>query len=160
MNGYNLGPFSIHEQPKFKIIIASTQPKLVGFRVRIWITVGFRFVHINRKCHNLLNDLFQHGFTSWLTDLTCSILDCKGTESGMTLESILVFATGASEIPPLGFQPGPTIQFWNDVRPRSNTCGNVLFLPLHNVVTDEISYETFKYYMDDAIQNSPTFGVA
>ena len=38
-----------------------------------------------------------------------------------TLENILVFVTGTSEVPPLGFRPSPSIQFWDDIRPRSNT---------------------------------------
>ena len=87
------------------------------------------------------------------------VLVCTDGESVATLEDILIFATGANEPPPLGFHPNPTIQFWNDVRPKSNTCGNVLFLPLHQS-SDEVSYETFKSYMDDGILNSPTFGVA
>lgn len=77
-----------------------------------------------------------------------------------TLENILVFATGASEVPPLGFRPSPSIQFWDDIRPRSNTCGNVLFLPLYPDSKNEVLYETFQSFMDDAILNSPTFGVA
>ena len=73
------------------------------------------------------------------------------------LKDVLIFATCASEIPPLGFEPSPTIKFWNDVRPQSNMCGNVLFLPLHKMKS-EVLYEEFKSLMDDAIINSPTFG--
>ena len=74
------------------------------------------------------------------------------------LEDILIFATCASEVPPLGLEPNPNIKLWNDVRPRSNTCGNLLFLPLHKM-NSEVSYEEFKSLMDDAIINSPTFGM-
>ena len=70
---------------------------------------------------------------------------------------MLIFATGADEIPPLGFTPAPQIQFWEDVRPRSNTCGNVLFLPLATQSLD--TYDIFKSFMDDGILNSPTFGL-
>ena len=69
----------------------------------------------------------------------------------MTLSTILIFATGADK---------PTIQFWHNVRPRSNTCGNVLFLPLYPSCDGEVEFDTFKSYMNDAILNSPTFGVA
>ena len=72
-----------------------------------------------------------------------------------TLENILVFATGASEVPPLGFRPSPSIQFWDDIRPRSNTCGNVLFPPLYPDSKNEVLYETFQSFMDDAIFNFP-----
>ena len=79
----------------------------------------------------------------------------------MTLSTILIFATGADKVPPLGFHPKPMIQFWHDVRPRSNTCGNVLFLPLYPSCDGEVEFDTFKsYYMNEAILNSPTFGVA
>jgi hypothetical protein len=85
--------------------------------------------------------------------------DSSGSGGDVKLKDILIFATCANEVPPLGFKPSPTIQFWNDVRPRSNTCGNVLFLPLHKINV-EVSYEAFTSFMDDAIMNSPTFGVA
>jgi hypothetical protein len=48
----------------------------------------------------------------------------------------------------LGFHPKPTIHFWEDVRPRSNTCGNILFLPLH-MNNKDLDYDTFKNMMDD-----------
>lgn len=75
--------------------------------------------------------------------------------SDATLEQVLIFATGASEIPPVGFHPSPEVRFWDDVRPRSNTCANVLYLPLKSE-----DYEDFKAFMDHAILNSPTFGFA
>jgi hypothetical protein len=77
----------------------------------------------------------------------------------VTLPAILVFATGADEVPPLGFRSKATIRFWDDVRPRSNTCSNVLFLPLHQD-EDDVAFDAFKELMDDAILNSPTFGLA
>jgi hypothetical protein len=76
------------------------------------------------------------------------------TDTCVSLASVLVFATGSSEIPPLGFFPKPKIHFWEDVWPRSNTCGNIL---LEN---NDLDYDTFKMLMDDAILNSPTFGMA
>ena len=75
----------------------------------------------------------------------------------LKLEDILIFAACASEVPPLGLEPNSSIEFWNDVRPQSNTCGNVLFLPLHKM-NSEVLYEEFKSLMDNAIINSPTFG--
>lgn len=71
---------------------------------------------------------------------------------------ILAFATGANKIPPMGFSPQPTICFWEDSRPKANTCGNVLFLPTNmNVLGD---YDMCQTMMDDGIMNSPCFGMA
>ena len=78
----------------------------------------------------------------------------------VTLEGILVFATGADSVPPMGFFPKPRLEFWKDVRPRSNTCANVLYLPLHPECNSDVEFEAFKSYMDDAILNTPSFGVA
>ena len=77
----------------------------------------------------------------------------------VTLPEILIFATGSNEIPPLGFRPKPQIYFWDEARPRSNTCANILYLPLH-LQKDDLSYDLFKEFMDFSILNSPTFGLA
>ena len=101
----------------------------------------------------------QHSF--WTLNIYNICMQFLEPEDGdvlrVKLEDILIFATCASEVPPLGLEPNPSTKFWNDVRPRSNTCGNVLFLSLHKM-NSEVSYEEFKSLMDDAIINSPTFG--
>jgi hypothetical protein len=51
------------------------------------------------------------------------------------------------------------VEFWADKRPRGNTCGNTLVLPTWPD-NDDVSYEEFKDFMDDGIQNSPGFGRA
>ena len=75
----------------------------------------------------------------------------------VTLCDILIFATGASKIPPMGFSPQPTLSFWEDVRAKANTCGTVLFLPM---VPEVENFERFQEMMDDGIMNSPCFGTA
>jgi hypothetical protein len=72
----------------------------------------------------------------------------------VSLRDILIFATGASKIPPMGFSPQPTLSFWEDVRPKANTCGTVMFLPT------ALEVEKFQEMMDDGIMNSPFFGMA
>ena len=55
----------------------------------------------------------------------------------------------------MGFEPIPSIKFWDDVRPKSNTCSNVLFLPLYTEMYnkhEDIPYEKFKEYMDEGIK--------
>ena len=79
------------------------------------------------------------------------------------MQDILIFATASARIPPMGFGPIPSIEFWDNVRPKSNTCSNVLFLPLYTEMYDEhedIPYEKFKEYMDEGIKNSPCFRIA
>ena len=85
---------------------------------------------------------------------------CLNFVAGLTqvsLRDILIFATGASKIPPMGFSPQPTVSFWEDVRPKANTWGTVLFLPMALEVEN---FEKFEEMMDDGIMNSPFFGMA
>uniref|UniRef100_A0A3Q4H5L9 HECT domain-containing protein n=1 Tax=Neolamprologus brichardi TaxID=32507 RepID=A0A3Q4H5L9_NEOBR len=74
-------------------------------------------------------------------------------ENYVSLEDILVFCTGCDSIPALGFSPKPSLEFITNCRfPVSNTCENILRIPVHAV------YTTFKSDMDFAIRNSPGFG--
>jgi hypothetical protein len=99
-----------------------------------------------------------------------SIADCRGLvklsspscstpeEFHLTLEDILVFATGVSAIPPIGFIPHPSIVFHeakNSLSPMANTCTNTLKLPLKICNT---SYEVFKYNFVYGIANTAGFG--
>ncbi|XP_044175097.1 G2/M phase-specific E3 ubiquitin-protein ligase-like isoform X2 [Acropora millepora] len=85
--------------------------------------------------------------------------DCEERKEGPTLEKILVFATGADSIPPMGFLPSPTVQFWDNIHPRSNACANVMVLPLHLQDGLSLSYEKFRDLMDRGILNAPCFGL-
>lgn len=79
------------------------------------------------------------------------------------MQDILIFVTASDRIPPMGFDPIPSIHFWNDVRPKSNTCSNRLYLPLFTEMYGEhedIPSEKFQEYIDEGIKNSPCFGVA
>ncbi|XP_072572652.1 G2/M phase-specific E3 ubiquitin-protein ligase-like isoform X2 [Paramormyrops kingsleyae] len=76
----------------------------------------------------------------------------------VTLEQILIFASGTDSIPPLGFSHRPNIEFLhcNDgnqkLFPEANTCQVILRLPLHP------SYSIFVEYVESGILQSPTFG--
>ena len=71
-----------------------------------------------------------------------------------SIEEVLVFVTGASRPPPLGFDKPATITFSDDEPfPMANTCANPIRLP---VCYSE--YEEFKQNMDFANKNSPCFG--
>ena len=72
----------------------------------------------------------------------------------MDLPKVLTFATGSSEIPPMGFSRKPSIWFESDVSrifPSSSTCGLTLTLPLLSDINK------FQEMMDYAIINSPGF---
>ncbi len=71
----------------------------------------------------------------------------------MSVEDVLMFATGLSSLPPSGLEPLPQIKFLDDSAfPMANTCTNSLKLPLLD------SYTLFNSQMDFGIQNSPGFG--
>ncbi|XP_051796700.1 uncharacterized protein LOC110967929 isoform X2 [Acanthochromis polyacanthus] len=81
------------------------------------------------------------------------LLDCEEGETAVSVEDVLMFATGLTSLPPSGLEPLPQIWFLDDSPfPMANTCSNLLKLPLLD------SYSVFKSQMDFGIQNSPGFG--
>ena len=70
--------------------------------------------------------------------------------------TILAFATGVPFPPPSGFVPTPTIAFQDSSPyPRSNTCGNTLYLPVGRPL---LSQDQFAYCMAYGILNAAGFG--
>ena len=69
-------------------------------------------------------------------------------DSVLTLQDILVFATGASEPPPLGFDSKPCLEFTAGKYPTANTCRVTLYIPL---LYSE--YDFFKDAIEFAVQN-------
>ncbi|XP_028400989.1 G2/M phase-specific E3 ubiquitin-protein ligase-like [Dendronephthya gigantea] len=82
--------------------------------------------------------------------------DCEAGEARVSLEDVLIFATGAGVIPPCGFEPQTSATFWDDVRPRGNTCANTICLPTWPT-KESVSFEEFKDLFEDGILNSPGF---
>ncbi|XP_042713397.2 G2/M phase-specific E3 ubiquitin-protein ligase isoform X1 [Chrysemys picta bellii] len=74
--------------------------------------------------------------------------DVEGGESAATLEDILIFATGTSSIPPIGFEPDPSVKFLRIKYPVGNRQLNCLELPITK------TYEQFKNKMDFAISSA------
>ena len=72
----------------------------------------------------------------------------------VTVEDILIFVIGASAIPPLGFEPSPTIRFveWKCL-PFASSCDNVLNFP-----RTLVDYNNFKEKMIFALRGSHGFG--
>ncbi len=90
-----------------------------------------------------------------------AVLTVEDTDITVTFDKLLMFATGTDQIPALGFDPEPTLQFLHipvngsqRMYPEANTCGLVLRLPLH------ASYESFNNSMILGIVQSPHFGLA
>jgi hypothetical protein len=82
---------------------------------------------------------------------------CTFTDSlvpDVTLEDILIFTTGASAIPPLGFEPNPTINFveW-ECLPFASSCENIIHFP-----KTLINYNRYKERMSFALCGSHGFG--
>lgn len=69
-------------------------------------------------------------------------------KSTVTMEDILIFATGCSSIPPAGFKPTPSIECLHMDFPVGNKCNNCLALPITS------TYKEFQENMDFAIKNT------
>lgn len=87
--------------------------------------------------------------------------DAEEGSTVVTLEDVLIFATGTNRIPPLGLLPSPNLSFLHKDEedgqskfPIANTCANQLKLPIHP------SYDLFKENVEFGILNSPNFGRA
>lgn len=76
----------------------------------------------------------------------------------MTLRDLLFFATGLKDIPPVGFQTGPTLRFMHDDGsryPKAHTCSCDLLIPVCHTNFDE-----FLRDMDFGITSGHGFGYA
>ncbi|OPJ83136.1 G2/M phase-specific E3 ubiquitin-protein ligase [Patagioenas fasciata monilis] len=76
--------------------------------------------------------------------------DVESGESVVTLEDILFFVTGSYSVPPIGFDPEPTVKFLHRRYPIGNRFLNCLELPITT------TYEQFKNKMDLTIRNTLT----
>ncbi|NXG20360.1 G2E3 ligase, partial [Grallaria varia] len=74
--------------------------------------------------------------------------DVGSGESVVTLEDILLFITGSSSIPSVGFDPEPTIKFLRIKYPVGNRLLNCLELPITK------TYKQFKNKMELTIRNT------
>nr|XP_031534762.1 G2/M phase-specific E3 ubiquitin-protein ligase isoform X2 [Vicugna pacos] len=89
-----------------------------------------------------LSDVQALGF--WNSYLQ-AVEDGKST---VTMEDILIFATGCNSIPPAGFKPTPSIECLHMDFPVGNKCNNSLALPITS------TYKEFQENMDFAIKNT------
>ena len=71
----------------------------------------------------------------------------------ITLEDLLAFITGASQLPPLGFEHNPTVIFQDGGKyPISSTCSPSISLP------DVEDYHLFKELMVEGLIGGIGFG--
>ncbi|MGH0181303.1 UNVERIFIED_CONTAM: hypothetical protein FKN15_006466 [Acipenser sinensis] len=81
------------------------------------------------------------------------LLDCEEQETAVSLEYVLMFATGLRSLPPAGIQPQPSMEFFSSSQfPSANTCGNILRLPYDD------HYDEFKSVMEFGMKHSAGFG--
>ncbi|XP_062410407.1 G2/M phase-specific E3 ubiquitin-protein ligase-like [Sardina pilchardus] len=81
------------------------------------------------------------------------LMECEDEVLAVSLQDVLMFATGLSALPPAGITPHPTVEFLNDSPlPMATTCSNTLKLPLLD------SYSVFTKNMEFGILNAPGFG--
>ena len=84
-----------------------------------------------------------------------SLLDDCGQCINCTISDVLVFFTGADNVPPQGFDTQPKIDFLynSDTLPIASTCDLILRLPtIHN------NLESFADSFHRAIKGCPLFG--
>lgn len=94
----------------------------------------------------------------WVRLLNDSEQGCLfSNQHQVQLGDILAFCTGVSQVPPVGFEVRPSIEFnfctQSGSLPTASTCSNVLELPLINS-----SYEDFRDKMAFALANTIGFG--
>lgn len=85
------------------------------------------------------------------------LLDIEDGACEITMDQLLVFASGADRVPALGFSPQPTLNFIHETGrkyPEANTCLVNLKLPIHH------TYAQFTKYMCEGIIQAPSFGLA
>lgn len=80
----------------------------------------------------------------------------SANDCDVSLEDLLIFTTGCSTVPPLGFKSTPSIEFLHGtdkIFPEASTCGLVLKLPVK-----QLDYLDFKNSMTFGIKNGQVFG--
>lgn len=87
-------------------------------------------------------------------EITFILFTFSERNGSLSLEDILMFATGLREIPPAAIQPKPQLLFQTTSRfPVVDVCANTIKIPVLH------SYEDFQEAIDYGIQNSPGFGL-
>ncbi|CAM4571035.1 unnamed protein product [Leuciscus chuanchicus] len=67
-------------------------------------------------------------------------------QAAVSVEDVLMFATGLSSLPPSGLEPLPQIEFLNDSAfPMANTCSNSLRLPLLDVTQNTLGPDPVRF---------------
>lgn len=102
----------------------------------------------------ILNTLIHTECDGQKLSVTSPKEDSEVLEIGISLTDIMIFGTGASTEPPLGFHPNPRLEFKTvSDYPSANTCTSTIYLPAR-----EMTSEIFNYFVAFGIANSFGFG--
>ncbi|XP_065887268.1 uncharacterized protein [Dysidea avara] len=160
LDGYGLGKLAQDNPEAFRPLLVYYKPlKLSADAVHEMFPAGLSALGSNTR------DAQEAALMHWV-NYTQAVEDCQGTMEltdprdqaketfHISLEDIVVFATGMAEEPPMGFLPKPSLVFHSDRRhPRSNTCANEIGIPVQRM-----PYEEFAYNMTYGILNTIGFG--
>ncbi|KAL7394632.1 hypothetical protein ABVT39_000937 [Epinephelus coioides] len=145
---------ALREKPALRLLFFGGPPVTKLFQVTFSVAGSSRRLEEERAVGH---------WRDWLIDAEGgdAVLIQDGLEPvHITLEDVLMFATGADRIPPLGFSVVPSLAFLHEHSqrkrkfPEANTCALIMRLPMH------ASYEQFNDSMISGIKQSPQFGTA
>lgn len=122
--GSKFGEHVWDDKALFELVLGEKKIDLDWQTFKNLFAINFSDKGSNKRSHE------EESIYSW----EMLLQDIKDGELSMKFEDLLVFITGASAIPPLGFDEKPTLNFYtneDNVRrlPWSSTCTNALYLP-------------------------------
>lgn len=145
-----------NSEPLRSLFGGGTPPPLTAEQLTHLFTVSFSPRGSSRR---LEEERCIGHWRDWVIDIEGgdALLVLEEEPCTISLEDVLMFATGADKIPPLGFPVKPSLDFIYDKArkyPEANTCALILRLPIHQ------TYEEFSDHMISGIVQSPYFGQA
>ena len=146
----NFGDVVLSNQAIFEQLLCDCHVKLTTQRFKDLYQIAYSEVGSNSR---IKEDSTIYCFEVFLQDLE------EGEANGLALEDLLVFISGASKIPPLGFTVPIRVKFYDDVlterrRPWSSTCSLTL-----NIPRGYENPEQFKSLMLETLQECQGFGL-
>ena len=146
----NLGDIALSNQAIFEQLLCDWHVKLTTQTFKNLYKVAYSELGSNSR---IKEDSTIYCFEVFLQDLD------EGEASGLALEDLLIFITGARKIPPLGFAVPIQVKFYDDIltgrrRPWSSTCSLTL-----NIPRGYEDPEQFKSLMLEALQECQGFGL-
>ena len=83
---------------------------------------------------------------------TFPVVPCSDDDAAVTLEHVLIFFSGASKVPPLGWLTVPELHFNStNIYPTASICALHLVLPTKH-------HRSFKCFMEQGLADHGDFG--